>query len=58
MQKSIDFLKARMFYKADQWKSTKEKNLINDMTALCNAINILEQRVYGKQITNLVDTLR
>lgn len=57
MENEIHYLKERLDLKGVQWKNTKDKEYMRDCLALIEAINALEERLYGKQITNITYVL-
>jgi len=53
----ILYLKEQLRREGEHWKETKDKEIMRDWLALVEAINALEDRVYGKPITDITYVL-
>lgn len=53
MEKSIAYLKDQVILKGNEWKKEPSRELMRDCLALIQAINVLEHRLYGKEITDI-----
>lgn len=49
----ITFLKEQLSQQGERWKTSQDRELIKDCIATVEAINILEERAYGKSITDI-----
>lgn len=57
MGTAIEYLKEQLDHKGQLWKETKDEELMRDCLALIEAINALEERVYGESITTITYVL-
>lgn len=58
MEKAISYLKEQLFVAGKAWKEdTSDKECMRDCLALVEAINALEERLYGKPITDITFVL-
>jgi hypothetical protein len=57
LENTIQYLKERLSLRGEQWKNTKDKEYMRDCLALVEAINALEERLYGKRITDITFVL-
>lgn len=57
MEDIIIHLKCKLDEKGELWKETKDKEHMRDCLAIIEAINALEERVYGHAITNITFVL-
>jgi hypothetical protein len=57
LENTIQYLKDRLDLKGEQWKNTRDKEYMRDCLALIEAINVLEERLYGKKITDITFVL-
>lgn len=57
LQRSIEALKSEFYAAGEEYKTTQDKSLVTQISALTSAINILEEYEYDKRITNILDVL-
>ena len=53
MVNAVDYLKDKLLLKGKQWVKTQDREYMNDILALIQAINVLEERLYEKEITDI-----
>lgn len=57
MKDSIQYLKEQLDLKGEQYKNTRNIEYMRDCLAIIDAINVLEERRYGKKITDITFVL-
>ncbi|MFD3260857.1 hypothetical protein ACE3MQ_19875 [Paenibacillus lentus] len=53
MEDIISYLKEHLSQQGGRWKESQDREHIKDCIATVEAINILEERAYGKPITDI-----
>jgi hypothetical protein len=57
LELSINFLKEQLILQGEKWKNDRDMESMRDCLALVEAINALEERAYGKIITDITYVL-
>lgn len=49
----INLMKAQLIADGERWKATQDKEAMRDCLAVIQAINVLEDRLYNREITDI-----
>lgn len=58
LEEAINYLKGKLIETGEEWNKTKDKNAMRDCLALVDSINALEDRAYGRVITDITYVLK
>lgn len=57
MEEIISYLKEQLSLQGERWKVSQGREDVKDCIATVEAINVLEERAYGKPITDITYVL-
>lgn len=55
LERTLEYLKSEFFAAGEEWKDSKDTELLSELHALVGAINEIEVFLFDKRITNILD---